>query len=77
MTMTIIGTLMARQEDIKHDIQTLNSYPNHVKNECTCGYHSPPVGLASNPMSHIEYCAYRTNRLRNAVVKSKMIRLDD
>ncbi|MGB0503018.1 MAG: hypothetical protein ACPGGD_03135 [Thalassolituus sp.] len=60
------GELMPRPEDIKHDEQTLSLYQDYVSAECTCGYHSPPPGLCENPMAHIEYCAFRTNRLRNA-----------
>ena len=61
------GVLMPRREDIEHDFTTIASYPDHVALECTCGFHAPPVGLAENPMVHVEHCEDRTNRLRLAV----------
>ncbi|MFK5949520.1 MAG: hypothetical protein QM500_12210 [Methylococcales bacterium] len=57
------GVLMPRREDVEHDFTTIASYPDQVALECTCGYHAPPMGLADNPMAHIESCGYRTNRL--------------
>ena len=57
--------LVPRREDVEHDFTTISMYPDYVAVECTCGFHAPPVGLAENPMAHVEYCEYRTNRLRN------------
>jgi hypothetical protein len=61
-----MGVLMDRPEDVMHDNQTMALYPEYVRAECTCGYHSPPPGLSERPMAHIEHCQFRTSRLEMA-----------
>jgi len=56
---------MPRREDVDHDFTTIAEYPEYVAAECTCGHSAPPVGLAENPLAHVEHCEYRTSRLRN------------
>ena len=55
----MIAELMPRVGDVQHDEQTRRLYPRAVAAECTCGFHSPPPGLADNPEAHIEGCGYR------------------
>ena len=54
-----MSEILPRINDIQHDEQTRNLYNKNVFDTCTCGYHSPPPGLAVKPQSHIEGCGYR------------------
>lgn len=62
--MILEGELLLVNDEVTHDYTTLTNYPEHVALYCTCGYSAPPVGLATNPLAHVEHCRYRTNNLR-------------
>lgn len=59
-----ITEILPRVEDVKHDHSTVKYYPENIRSECTCGYHSPPPGLAHKPSAHIETCGFRISCMK-------------